>query len=370
MGHLYKYSLKKLIRQKDGMFWGLAFPLIMATLFYVTFGSGVSMEKMKSVPAALVMKEKNTTFENFMDQMDQGMLQVTEMDEEAAVEALKNGQIKGIFYSGKSPSLTVAGSNMAETILKSLLDGYLQNYAMMEGIAKENPLAVIGAARALADQKEMVENISVKGRTMDDNLAYFYALISMACLFGCFMGLTCAMELRADQSALAARRSITPVNRFSLIISEMLAAFTVQFFNLCVLLLYMSAVLKLSFGPKWPFLLPVCALGSICGVAFGMFIGTLRLKEGPKIGILVSLSLLMSFLSGLMYGKMKDIVEHNAPVLNRINPAALIADAFYSVSVYDNPARYRMNLIMLAAMTAALVLLSFMMLRRERYESL
>lgn len=369
MAHLYKYSLQRLVREKDAMFWGLAFPLIMATLFYVTFGSGISMEEMEAIPAAVV-KEGNVMFESFLDQMDNEMLQLTQMEEEEALSALKDGKIKGIFYTGKTPSLTVAGSNMSETILKALLDGYLENYALIEGIVKEKHLGVIGAVGAMADEKEMLENVSVAGRTMDDNLAYFYALIGMASLFGCFTGLTSALGLRADKSDLAARRSIAPVNRFSLVVSEMMAAFTVQFCNLCLLLLYMRAVLGISFGPKWPLLLPVCALGSICGVAIGMYVGTLGLKEGPKIGILVSCSLVMSFLAGLMYGGMKDVVEHHAPILNRINPAALIADAFYSVSVYDNPARYRMNLLILSGITTVLVLISFLTLRRERYESL
>lgn len=369
MAHLYKYSLQRLIRAKDAMFWGLAFPLIMATLFHVTFGSGVSMEKMKIIPAAVV-KEGNVMFESFLDQMDNEMLQLTQMTEEEALLALKDGKIEGIFYTGKTPSLTVAGSDMSETILKALLDGYLENYALIEGIVKEKHLGVIGAVAALADGKEMLENVSVAGRTMDDGLAYFYALIGMASLFGCFAGLTSALELRADKSDLAARRSIAPVNRFSMVISEMLAAFTIQFLNLCLLLLYMRIVLGIAFGPKWPLLLPVCALGSVCGVAIGMYIGTLRMKEGPKIGILVSGSLIMSFLAGLMYGGMKDVVEHHAPILNRINPAALIADAFYSVSVYDNPARYRMNLLILLGITVVLVTVSFLTLRRERYESL
>ena len=39
-------------------------------------------------------------------------------------------------------------------------------------------------------------------------------------------------------------------------------------------------------------------------------------------------SMVCSFLSGLMNNTMKDLVEKNMPVINRINPAALISDAF------------------------------------------
>ena len=192
----------------------------------------------------------------------------------------------------------------------------------------------------------------------------------MACLFGAFPGVTAAMQLRADQSALAARRSIVPLHRLHMVISEMLSVFAVQFINICLLLLYMRFVLHISFGPKWPMLLPICILGSMTGVAYGIFIGSLRMGEGAKTGLLVGSSLLMSFLAGMMMGNMKDIIEHVCPIVNRLNPAALISDAFYSISIYENPARYGRSLILLAVFTAVLVLASFGKLRRERYDSL
>lgn len=92
--------------------------------------------------------------------------------------------------------------------------------------------------------------------------------------------------------------------------------------------------------------------------------------EGAKTGLLVGSSLLMSFLAGMMMGNMKDIIEHVCPIVNRLNPAALISDAFYSISIYENPARYGRSLILLAVFTAVLVLASFGKLRRERYDSL
>ena len=37
--HLYKYNLLQILRRWDDLFWALIFPIIMATLFYATFGS-------------------------------------------------------------------------------------------------------------------------------------------------------------------------------------------------------------------------------------------------------------------------------------------------------------------------------------------
>lgn len=77
-----------------------------------------------------------------------------------------------------------------------------------------------------------------------------------------------------------------------------------------------------------------------------------------------------SFLSGLMNNTMKDLVEKNMPVINRINPAALISDAFYCINVYDDMSRYYRNLFTLAVMSITLVTASFLLIRRESYDSI
>ena len=366
MAHLYKYNLMQQLREKNAMFWTLLFPIIMGALFYVTFGTS-AIEMMKNIPVAAVAGE-NQNFETFLEEMDS--LEVQIMTDEEAKAALEKGKIKGIFYCDQEPSLTVAGTQIDESILEVLLKAYTENQQMMMEIGESNPLGLVAAIPAMNDYRDMVIHTSVSGNEVKDSLTYFFALIAMACMFGSLSGLLAASSLRADQSALAARQSVVPVHRMSAVVSQMLSCFTIQFANICILLLYLHFVLQISFGERWILLLPVCALGCMAGVAFGIFVGSQRLKEGIKIGILVGGTLFMSFLSGLMFGNMKDVVEHHIPILNRINPAALIADAFYSISIYENMARYRRNLLLLAAITAVLVFVSYKKLRRERYDSI
>ena len=67
---------------------------------------------------------------------------------------------------------------------------------------------------------------------------------------------------------------------------------------------------------------------SLIGVSIGMFIDDFgKMQEGAKIGIILGISMVSSFLAGLMNGNMKDIVEKSVPIVNRINPASLISDA-------------------------------------------
>lgn len=381
VGHLYKFNLLQMVRRRSEMFWTLLFPLLLSTLFYVTFGTGAEVtEQMQSIPVGLVIEgQGNTYFETFLqgldgsaiaEQTDSGTIDLRLLEAGEARAALESGTVEGVFYSKEEPTLTVTGSQISESILEALLNAYLQNQKLMREILEENPEQLMNAVEQMAHFQERIEPVSAGGKTTNDSLTYFFALIGMACLFGAFQGMTSASNLRADQSALAARRSITPRHRFSMVVSEMLAAFTIQFLNCCLLLIWIRFVLGVSIGDHLIMILPVCALGSMVGVAMGIFIGCMRVQEGIKLGILIGGSLFFSFLSGLMFGNMKDLVEHHAPILNRINPSALIADAFYCISVYDNPARYGMNLTLLAVITAILVFAGYWRLRRERYDSI
>lgn len=62
MLHLLKYQFLQTIRSRSIMFWALAFPLILGTLFYVSFGNtglaGTGETDWEPVPVAIVTVEK------------------------------------------------------------------------------------------------------------------------------------------------------------------------------------------------------------------------------------------------------------------------------------------------------------------------
>lgn len=368
MGRLYRYSVLQTLRDRAGMFWTLVFPIIMATLFYVTFGSS-QMEHMKPIPVAVV-EGGNGIFETFLGALDGEMLILEKMGEQEAQEALESGAVTGVFFSREEPSLTVAGTQINESILEMLLNGYRQNQELAETIGAKNLPGLLEAARQMRGQTDFIEAIDAGGSTQDSALDSFFSLIAMTCLYGALTGAASALKLRADHSALAVRRSVTPTHRIELIVSELLAVFTVQFANICILLLYLHFGLGIGMGRHWQLLLPVCALGTLCGIAAGMFLGGTKLNKGMQIGIIIAGTLFLCFLSGMMYSGMKGEIERFAPIVNRLNPAALISDAFYSVAVYENAYRYGRSLLLLAAITVILTGAAYRRMRRERYDSI
>ena len=80
--------------------------------------------------------------------------------------------------------------------------------------------------------------------------------------------------------------------------------------------------------------------------------------------------MVMSFLAGLMNADIKNAVDRNIPLLNRINRPALISDAMYCLNVYDAPVRFMQDIAILSVMCVLLLAGTFLIVRRERYGSI
>lgn len=374
MLHLLKYNLKVKLKNFGMTFWPLAFPLILGTLFYFAFGN-ISDADFQTVPVAVVEEaHADQVFLAFLDQIEGGedkLLSVEKMTDEQAQDKLEAKKVSGIYYVGTEPSLTVASSGIEESILQSVLSSYENTRSTVRNMLKIHPEGIFDGLRAMLRQQNSVQELSLGGRTIDGNVQFFYALIAMGCLYGCFIGVGTAIRLQANLTALAARRCVTPTHKLKLVLSELISSFLLGYVDVVILLLYLRYVLKLDFQGQMGRMLVICFLGSLIGVSMGIFVGSLgKMKEGAKIGIILGISMVCSFLAGLMNNTMKDIVEKHAPFINRINPAALISDAFYCINVYDDPARYHRSLITLAVMGVVLVTASFLLIRRERYDSI
>ena len=374
MLHLIKYNLLVKIKNFATTFWPLIFPLLLGTMFYFAFGN-IDDADFETVQVGIVKeKEPDTLFLMFLNQIENNgnpLISTQELSEADALSQLENEQISGIYYVGKFPTLTVAANGIPQSILQSVLSGYETGKNTIQQIARTHPSGLWTGIRQMLNQQETITQISLGGHTINGSVQFFYALIAMTCLYGCFIGFGSAITLQANITALAARRCVTPTHKLKLILSEQIASFLLGYFDVIVLLIYLRYILKLDFQGKIGPMLLISFFGSLIGVSIGIFVGSLgKMKEGVKIGIILGISMICSFLSGLMNNTMKDIVEKNAPFINRINPAALISDAFYCINVYDDLGRYYRNLITLAVMSVVLVTASFLLIRRESYDSI
>ena len=391
MLHLIKYRFFSVLREKTTMFWGFVFPLILCTLFYVTFGD--IDNTLDCINTAAVVRNDTTeakAFEVFLKAVEdsgEDLFAVEWMEEKEAKEKLEDGKISGVFYVDTEPELFVAGSGMEESVLQAVLESYMGRCQVIQDVLREKPEELFGLfgkadtdaiyseisdkISSQAIQEEYVTETSLGGKKTDGMIQYFFSLIGMTCMFGCFLGFDSVMTLQANISPVGARRCVGSVSKFRLLMIDFILICIVNYVETIVLFVYMTKVLKLDMGNEWGKNLLIAFLGCLVGVAMGILVGSIgKWKEGTKIAVMLSVSLGSSFLSGLKVRGIKGLIEEKCPIINRINPASLISDAFYSVAIYQDGSRYVRDVVTMAVLAVIFLAGSFLMVRRVRYDSI
>lgn len=363
-GRLFTYRIKSLFRCKSELFWVLFFPLIMATFFNVTFGGMLKGEGLDYEPqkVAVVMEKEGKAgswFSAIVENEEIEEIMFPEIVEEKdAKKAFEEGEVVAIIRADEELSMEVAQEGVHSTVLKIFLDTCQQNAKMaMEGIDIS------------AITTEFIKEGSLTKNNNSGALQYMYALIAMACMYGCFTGLNCVQNLMPNVTMVGARRSVAPVSKLTAIVADFAATMVIQIVSIIILLIYLVGVCKVDLCGNLLLVFAVSVAGSMIGVANGFFVGSLNMKNGVKEGILIGVTMILCFFSGLMASSMKGIVEQVFPLLNRISPPALITDAFYALNM-DDMGRYVKDLGTLVGMAIILLIICFVRGRREKFASI
>ncbi len=262
---------------------------------------------------------------------------------------MKSGDIRAILFSTAARRWWSGTRGIEQTILKTFTDSYLQTASAYKTIIEADPTRAMSVASS--GENDFLKAVSPNDRPADNTVVNFYALISMAVLFGGFFGKKEVDDISANLSSRGARMNLIPVPKMRSFAYSMSAAFVMQFLSLVVLVAFLAFVLKVDFGGQIGDVLRGCFVGSIAGISYGAFIGSVA-KGGKGIAILISVSLLLSSAAGLQSSNLKYIITHNVPALGYINPANLLVDALYSLYYYTSHTRFYLNIGLLIALSA------------------
>ncbi len=372
---IFKYEFINTIRQKELIFWMMCFPIILGTFFNLAFGSLYEKNEIfTEIPVAVAEVKEDSVFREVLDELSSGespLFTVQYTDMEKAEELLKNEDIKGIICVDDELSLSVAGNGLEQSIIKSFLEQYEAQKTIITDTAVNNPDKLQDVITALSADINCIETKELSGGNMDEYVQYFQNLIAMVGMFGTMVGLFAATSNEANLSAIGARKCVAPTHKLKSIVANLLAAFCAQIICVFISITYIVFILKIDMGDKIPMIYLSGASGSLLGVSLGFLIGSIgRMSEGVKVGISTSFSMFCCFLSGLMVGNMKAVINQHCPIVNKINPAAVISDLFYCLAVYDDYSRYMEKMVTLLIMSAVFITGGFLLTRRKKYASI
>lgn len=379
--HNFKYNFLTAIRDKNQIFWSLIFTILLGTLFQATFGNAYEKSDIVShIPVCAYFEDGEVANSFSMviedisldEEKGEKLLDVTYGDNlEDAQALLDEDETVGMFYSENGElALMVKDTGIKESILSSVVSQYHQIMTVIADTANADSKVQGKVMLALMSGADINTEKSIGGGTMDVFIQYFYNLIAMSCLFACFTGVTFSIRNQANLSTLGARKTIAgsggAVQTFA-----GLAAYWVILSVLTILSLFYLIFIGVNFGTRIGGMILIILFGCMLGLSFGYFIGSIgKLSENAKEAIAVAVSLTLCFLSGLMICDMRMIVEQHCPILNKINPAVMISDAFYALNVYDTYERYAGHLISMAVISVVFIVGGILMGRRKQYASL
>ena len=377
--HIFTTRIKCLLRDKQLVFWSLMFPIVLATLFKVAFSNIYASEAFKTIDIAVVSSnyyQENVGFKGAIDQVSKEgkdkLFNVNLTSEKNAEDLLKNSKIEGYIYLNPDVNLVVKSEGLNQTVIKTFLDDYKESASTIATIIATSPNA--NHADLIKDAttfKEYTKEISSSNGVPDTTLNYFYTLIAMACLYGGFSGVKEITDIQGDLSKRAARINMAPVHKMKMFIYSLCAAFLIQYTEILIVLGYLHFALKIDFGNQLSYILLLCFVGCSTGISLGTMISALIKKsEGLKIGVLIGITMIGSFLSGMMYANIKYLVDKSMPLLSYINPAALITDGFYTLYYYNNHQRFFINISILTLLTIVFCLTTYFIIRRQKYASI
>lgn len=390
--HNFKYTIKTLLKDRVLIFWTLAFPLILGTFFNMAFSDIENKEKLDIIDIAIVNNiyfenneiYKETFFHLGNKNNKDRLFNIKYVDEDKAKKLLENKKVTGYLKLEKnSKKVVIAQNGINETIFKYVTEEINEQENIIKNIFEYNLKNVNNSIKLdnfnnnlNRNIKETMKNSNVEIKDISSsNLSYtmieFYTLIAMTCLYGGILGMVAISNNLANISSKGKRVAVSPIPKRNLILSSVLASYIIQIIGLMLLFIYTSIILKIDYGNNYLLIILLSLVGTFAGLCLGIFISCmLKARETTKTGIIIAVTMFCCFLSGMMGITMKYIIDKNIPILNKINPANMITDGFYSLYYYENKTRFYLNVISLLLFSIILLSISMINLRRQKYDNI
>ena len=358
----------------------------------MAFSDIENSEKLDIINIAIIQNDDfdnnevfKSAFEEMSDKNNKDRLFETKYTtKEEAQKLLEEEKIVGYMeLVDNKPKLTFITSGINETIFKYVSEEIMQTSNIINNLTEEEIQNQIMTGNFNVDYESIYnkvieitteENVKLKNIS-SDNLSYtmieFYTLIAMVCLYGGILGTVSINQNLANMSNQGKRVSVAPTTKGKVILSSVLASYITQLIGVALLFIYTIFVLNVDYGNNLGLIIILAMVGSLAGLSLGTMVATtIKSNENVKTGIILSITMLGCFLSGMMGITMKYIIDKNIPIINKLNPANMITDGLYSLYYYETLDRYIFNVVSLLIFAFTLIVVSYISLRRQKYDSI
>lgn len=385
MKSLFILNLKKLLKNKEIVFWALLFPIILSTIFHIVF-DGIrnrdNFETLKvnyvstnftAVDKAFLVEEMLTNKAEYIKNEGTDKAQTVKifaLSEKTKAEAEKEfKKDKTIYFYKEDGAFKIKASsqNISTAILQTFIDDY-QNFI------KVTTLLVAESNGTLSFQDAMNKHVASYAYTYDFDSGdkkidyvnnYHYTVLAMAIIYGAFLATEQAKIFQPNSFAFAKRVTVSGASRAKLLVSALLSSLVVQTAIIALYIAILVFIFKVTFAN-----IGLALLAALIGVILvninGFFIGIVfnKLSQNAVIAIIILAGTIGGFLSGMMISSMKFFVGTKMPLLSYININALISDSFVSLD-FGNMTRYWNNMLAMTVIGVILFGVTLIKFNRE-----
>lgn len=368
-------QLRIFTRDKTALFWTSIFTIGLAILFKVALGDIGYSYRLDTMNLAYLNQEQSVKeFEQFdktLKELEVDGKKLFNIVSGDSKQLLNDWKVDAIIdVSSSTFNVLVKDKGIKQTIITSVINSYQQNNKLIVSRLQKDPTTNVNQ---LIDRlnSEMDVFATQNNDHFDVSVMYFYTLIGMQCLYSYLWGALFVNQAEANLSTKGQRIQVSGVKKSTYLLSGFVASVILSFLQVVLLLTFLIIGLQVNFTDKLIYILILVFVGVTTGVSFGTLIASSNtMSINAKDGIGIGVTMLWSFLAGMMVVDLKHIIQTSAPIINWLNPVALITDSLYGIYYYPTLERYYMSLGMLLLITLVFLSLSIFFTRRKQYDAL
>ena len=293
---LFIANLKSLFRNKQSLFWTIAFPLIFTVIFGFFFGSG----SLGTGSIALVNQSNSALSQGLVKSIEnQSAFKVNEQSGTSDLsDQIQKGTVGAALVIPPHFGDATAGAPTAVTIIYD--PGSIQTQAALEGFV--NAFLTQASFQALGS-KPLYTYVSEKADTQA-TFAYFdfvlVGLIGMALMNSAITGLAVSMA-HYKESQILKRITTTPLPSWIFIAAEVLSRLVLNLVQIGLILGIGVKFFHAHIGGNWTALILIALLGAILFQLLGFFVATMSKNTDTAQSMSQAITVPMMFLSGVFF---------------------------------------------------------------------